>query len=73
MPDSGKASVAKVTELSARSPKSFEDALQIGIARASKTLRNINAAWIKEQSVTIESGKITSYQVNMAVTFTLDD
>jgi flavin-binding protein dodecin len=73
MPDSGKASVAKVTELSARSPKSFEDALQTGIARASKTLRNINAAWIKEQRVIVKDGKITTYQVNMAVTFTLED
>jgi flavin-binding protein dodecin len=66
-------SVAKVSEISARSPKSFEDALQNGIARASKTLRNINGAWVKEQRVIIEKGKIVTYQVNLAVTFTLDD
>ena len=66
-------SVAKVTELSARSPKSFDDAMQVGITRASKTLRNINAAWVKEQRVVVKNGKITAYQVNMAVTFTLDE
>ena len=65
-------SVAKVTELSSRSPKSFEDAIQTGISRASKTLRNVNSAWIKEQKVEIENGKIVAYQVNMMVTFTLE-
>jgi flavin-binding protein dodecin len=66
-------SVAKVTEISARSNKGFEDAVQAGITRASKTLRNINSAWVKEQRVEVRDGKITSYQVNMMVTFTLDD
>jgi dodecin len=66
-------SVAKVSEISARSTKGFEDAIQIGIARASKTLRNVNSAWIKEQRVEVKAGKVTSYQVNMMVTFTLDD
>jgi flavin-binding protein dodecin len=66
-------SVAKVTEISARSSKGFEDAVQAGITRASKTLRNINSAWVKEQRVEVRDGKITSYQVNMMVTFTLDD
>lgn len=66
-------SVAKVTEISARSSKSFEDAIQGGIARATKTLRNINSAWVKEQRVEVRDGKISSYQVNMMVTFTLDD
>ena len=66
-------SVAKVSEISARSSKGFEDAIQAGIARASKTLRNVNSAWVKEQRVEIRDGKITSYQVNMMVTFTLDD
>jgi dodecin len=65
-------SVAKVTELSSRSPKSFEDAIQTGIARAAKTLRNVNSAWIKEQKVEIENGKIIAYQVNIMVTFTLE-
>ena len=68
-----KNSVAKVTEISARSSKGFEDAIQAGISRASKTLRNINSAWVKEQRVEVRDGKITSYQVNMMVTFTLDD
>ena len=66
-------SVAKVSEISATSSKSFEDAMQQGIARASKTLRNVRAAWIKEQHVRCDSGRIVEYQVNMLVTFGLDD
>ena len=66
-------SVAKVSEISATSSKSFEDAIQQGIARASKTLRNVRAAWIKEQHVRCDSGKIAQYKVNMMVTFVLDD
>ena len=73
MPESDKGnSVAKVTEISARSTKSFEDALQGGVARASKTIRNIHSAWVKEQRIEIKDGKITSYQVNIMLTFTLD-
>jgi flavin-binding protein dodecin len=66
-------SVAKVSEISATSPKSFEDAIQQGLARASKTLRDIRGAWIKEQHVRCASGKVVEYQVNMMVTFVLDD
>ena len=66
-------SVAKVSELSSTSTKSFEDAIQQGLARASKTLRNIRSAWIKEQHVRLEKNKIVEYQVNMLVTFILDD
>jgi dodecin len=66
-------SVAKVSEISATSTKGFEDAVQKGLKRASKTLRNIRSAWIKEQQVRYEKGKITEYQVNMMVTFVLDD
>ena len=66
-------SVAKVSEISATSAKSFEDALQQGLARAGKTLRNIRGAWIKEQHVHVEQGKITEYRVNMMITFVLDD
>jgi flavin-binding protein dodecin len=66
-------SVAKVTEISATSPKSFEDAVQQGRARASKTLRNIRSAWIKEHQVRCDGGRITEYQVNMMGTFVLDD
>ena len=66
-------SVAKVSEISATSGKSFEDAIQQGLARASKSLRNIRSVWIKEQYVRCHEGKITEYQVNMMVTFVLDD
>ncbi len=66
-------SVAKVIELSSTSKKSFEDAVTQGIARATKTVHNIRSAWIKEQRVNIEGGKIASYQVNMQVTFVLED
>ena len=70
---SGDMSVAKVTEISATSTKSFEDALQQGLARAHKTLRNIRSAWIKEQHVSVKDGAVNEYRVNMAVTFILDD
>ena len=66
-------SVAKVSEISTTSKKSFEDAIQRGLSRASKTLRNVRSAWIKEQRVWVEKGKIVDYQVNMMVTFVLDD
>ena len=66
-------SVARVIELSSTSERSFEDAIQQGIARANKTLRNVKSAWIKEQRVTVEGAKIATYQVNMVVTFVLDD
>lgn len=65
--------VAKVEEISASSPESFEDAIQQGLARASRTLRNIRSAWIKEQQVKVENGKVAEYRVNMMVTFVLDD
>jgi flavin-binding protein dodecin len=66
-------SVAKITEISSTSNKSFEDAIQQGITRAGKTLRNVRSAWIKEQQVRVENGKPVAYQVNMMVTFVLDD
>jgi flavin-binding protein dodecin len=66
-------SVAKVTEISATSGKSFEDAIQQGLSRAGKTIRHIRGAWIKEQHVRCEGGKVTEYQVNMMVTFVLDE
>ena len=65
-------SVAKVTELSATSSKSFEDAIQQGIERATKTLRNVKGAWIKDMRVSIEDDKVSEYQVNMLVAFILD-
>ncbi len=66
-------SVAKVSEISATSSKSFEDAIQEALARADKTLRHIRSAWIKEQHVRCDEGRITEYQVNLMVTFVLDD
>ena len=66
-------SVAKVIEVTSTSSKSFEDAIQTGIARASKTLDNVEGAWIKEQKVQIKDGKITGYRVNMMVTFVISD
>lgn len=65
-------SVAKIIELSCESTKSFEDAITSGIARASKTVHNIKGAWVKEQQVVIEGGKITLYRVDLKVTFVLD-
>ena len=66
-------SVAKVSEISATSSKSFEDAIQQGLTRSAKTLRNIRGAWIKEQHVSCNQERITEYRVNMMVTFVLDD
>jgi dodecin len=66
-------SVAKVSEITSTSTKSFEDAIQLGLGRAAKTLRNVKSAWIKEQQVRCEGGRISEYQVNMMVTFVLDD
>jgi flavin-binding protein dodecin len=66
-------SVARVTEISATSPQSFEDAIQQGLQRATKTLRGVTAAWIKDQRVKLENGKATEYQVNMQITFVLDE
>jgi dodecin len=66
-------SVAKVSEISATSSKSFDDAIQQGLNRAGKTLRHIRSAWIKEQRVRCDEGKISEYQVNMMVTFVIED
>jgi dodecin len=65
--------VARVTEISSTSPKSFDDAIQQGISRATKTLRNVRSAWVKEQRVDVRNDKIAEYQVNLMVTFVLDD
>ena len=66
-------SVAKVTEISASSTSSFEDAIQKGIDRADKTLDKVKGAWINEMKVDVEDGKVTAYRVNMKVTFVLKD
>jgi flavin-binding protein dodecin len=66
-------SIAKVSEISATSAKSFEDAVVQGLVRANKTLRNVRSAWIKEQQVRVDDGAITEYQVNVMVTFVIED
>ncbi|MEJ7748552.1 MAG: dodecin family protein [Candidatus Limnocylindrales bacterium] len=65
--------IARVTEISSTSTTSFDDALQQGVARATKTLRNVKSAWVKEQRVDIQGDQISEYQVNLMVTFILDD
>ena len=66
-------SVARVTEITSSSPNSFEDALKAGIARAAKTLKNIEGAWVQEQKVVVRDGQIVEYRVNLKVTFVLQD
>ena len=67
-------SVARVTEIKASSPKSFDDAIKVGVARARKTLTNVRGAWIENQEVIIDdNGQITEYRVQMKVTFILED
>jgi flavin-binding protein dodecin len=64
--------VAKVIEISASSPKSFDDAVRVGIEKSDETLRNVKGAWVSEQKVDVEGGKITDYRVTLRVTFVLD-
>ena len=66
-------SVAKVTEIIASSSKGFDDAVEKGIKRASKTLKNVSGAWVDGQKVVVEDGKIAEYRVNLKVTFVLKD
>ena len=66
-------SVARVTEISSTSPQSFEDAIRQGLDRATRTLRGVTSAWIKDQRVKLENGRVAEYQVNMEVTFVLDE
>ena len=66
-------SVARITEISATSSKGFEDAIKQGINRASQTLRNVRSAWVKEQQVRVENGRAVEFQVNLMITFVLDD
>jgi len=66
-------SVAKVTEIIASSNKGFDDAITNGIKRANKTLKNIKGAWVKDQQLTVNDGKITEYRVVLKVTFVLKD
>ena len=64
--------VARITEISSISTKSFEDAVVQGVDRANKTLKNVKGAWIKDQEVTVENGKVSGYKVILKVTFVLE-
>ena len=66
-------SVARVTEIIASSDKSFDDAVENGVKRATETLKNVESAWVQDQKVVIRDGKIAEYRVNMKVTFVLKD
>jgi len=65
-------SVARVVEISSTSPKSFEDAIVQGVARASETLREVKSAWVKEQEAEVKDGRVIAYKVNLKATFVLD-
>jgi len=67
-------SIARVTEIKASSTKSFDDAIQLGVARATKTLKNVRSAWVQNQEVEVdEKGKISEYRVQLKVTFILEE
>jgi flavin-binding protein dodecin len=66
-------SVARVTEMSATSDESFENAINMAVKRATQTLRNVESAWVKDQNVLIENGNIQGYKVNLAITFVLEE
>jgi flavin-binding protein dodecin len=66
-------SVAKITEITSTSKKSFADAVDSGIKRASKTIRGISGAWVADQEVSVKAGKVTEYKVRLKLTFVLDD
>lgn len=66
-------SVARVTEITSSSKVSFQDAIEKGVERANKTLKNVKGAWVQEQKVEVADGRIVAYRVNMKVTFVLTD
>lgn len=66
-------SVARVTEIVAASPTSFDDAVKVGVARASKTLDNVKGAWLQDQEVIVDDGSVKEYRVHLKVTFILND
>jgi hypothetical protein len=66
-------SVAKVIELIAQSPKSFEQAIEEGVSRATKTIENVQSVWVKDQEIVVENGKASIYRVALKVTFVLND
>ena len=65
--------IARVTEISATSEQSLEDAINAGIERATSTLRNVQSAWVKDMNVFIENDQVKAYKVNLAITFVLED
>ncbi|MFT5137357.1 MAG: flavin-binding protein dodecin [Arenicella sp.] len=65
-------SVARVTEISASSTKGFDDAVRVGVERASKTLKNVSGAWVKDQQVSVQDGKVSEYVVKLKITFVLE-
>ena len=65
--------IARITEISSTSTQGFDDAIEQGVARATQTLRNVRSAWVKEQRVEIDGDRIAEYQVNLLITFVLDD
>ena len=65
-------SIAKITEVISSSPKSFEDAVNMGVERAHKTIQHVKGAWVKDQQVVVEDGKITEYRVTLKITFILN-
>ena len=65
--------VARISAISSVSKKSFDDAIQQGVARANKTLKNVKGAWVEDQEVLIDKGKVTGYKVHLKVTFVLTD
>jgi flavin-binding protein dodecin len=65
--------VARITEINATSDVGFEDAIKVGIERAAQTLRQITSAWVKDQRVEVKDGTIVRYQVNLLITFVLED
>ena len=66
-------SVARITEIISSSTKGFDDAVKVGITRANKTLQNVKGAWVGDQKVIVENGKVTEYRVTLKVTFVLKD
>ena len=66
-------SVARVTEITASSTKSFDDAIELGVSRAAKTLNNVAGAWVESQKVTVDNGRVSEWRVTLKVTFVLDD
>lgn len=66
-------SIARVTEVISSSPHGFDDAINVGVERAARTLQNVKGAWVQDQKVTVENGKISEYRVTLKITFVLNE